>query len=218
MQDNADEHPAGKHTSVENIGRHSSIHRFLSMKWLVSGLLFILITITLGLVASQKGARNIKQPEDAPSKTVQISPRGSDAKASRQTVGSDSTNRKRGSQEPTEQELSSVLAQWLSIKQEALMSYNIPTRISDVATPEAKVRLAAEVYENKTKGIKQAIEVKVEDLRIKRKEKERIEAIASLVYSDKSTDQRGAIIEKTPKHMFEKTYIFLYNQGHWVVQ
>lgn len=218
MQVNADEHPAGKYTSMEKIGSHAGKHRNLSMKWLISGLLLMLITVSLALVAKQKGASNNTQPEVLPSKTVQRSPKSNDQDASRQTVQPVSKNRKLGSQEVSEQELASILAQWLNIKQEALMSYDIPTRVSDVATPEAKVRLSAEVYENKTKGIKQVIDVKVKDLRIQRREKERIETIATLVYSDKSTDQRGVIIERTPKHMFEKAYIFLYKQGYWVVQ
>lgn len=217
-QVSSDDDSAGKNTLLDNTKPHAGIHRHLSKRWIAGGLVVTLSTIAVGLFAQQQGTKTNKPPEGMESKTGQILPRRNQLEPSRQAKALSNKGPRIQSGAPSEQELSTILSQWLKIKQEALISLVIPTQVSTVATPEAKIRLSAEVNENRMKGIKQAIDVQVKDLRITRREEGRIEGMATLLYSDKSTDKRGVVIENTPRHKFEKTYIFLYNQGRWVVQ
>jgi hypothetical protein len=118
---------------------------------------------------------------------------------------------------PDETYLSSVLSKWLGIKTQVLSGSGIPKSIQLVGTTEAIERLKAERNEDKRREETQKISAQLIDLKIIRRQPERIEVTATLSYSDERLNQSSEVIGRTPKHVFKKRYILVNRGSAWQV-
>lgn len=121
-------------------------------------------------------------------------------------------------QVPNKSELEYILSEWLNIKSKTLSGLSMPNNASRIATPEAIRRLESERKADIAKAQRQRIIVTLKDLDIIRKEQKRIEVSATLDYEDDRLNKNGKIIEKTPKHVFKKTYILVNKGTGWLLQ
>ena len=121
-------------------------------------------------------------------------------------------------QVPNKSELEYILSEWLNIKSKTLSGLSMPNNASTIATPEAIRRLESERKADIAKAQRQRIIVTLKGLDIIRKEQKRIEVSATLDYEDDRLNKNGKIIEKTPKHVFKKTYILVNKGTGWLLQ
>lgn len=119
---------------------------------------------------------------------------------------------------PDDSEINSMLSEWLRIKSQVLSGLLLPNNIYKVATLEAINRLESERKEDRRKQEKQLISVQLISLDVVSRKRDKIEIMATLKYSDKRIDVNNRIIEKTPKHVFKKTYILVNRGAGWLVQ
>jgi hypothetical protein len=111
-----------------------------------------------------------------------------------------------------------LLSRWLMIKKNALAGLPIPEMVSQVASPEAITSLKLERSENQQKGQILYMDVNVLDVEILSKTRDTITFAAKLSYQDKRTGRTGETIDKTPKHVFTKTYRLVNNGQNWRIQ
>ncbi len=118
---------------------------------------------------------------------------------------------------PEKSYLSSILSKWLEIKTRVLAGSEVPKSIQLVATTEAVERLKAERKEDKLREETQKISAQLIDVKIIRRQPERIEVTATLSYSDERLNQSSEVIGRTPKHVFKKRYILVNRGSVWQV-
>lgn len=119
---------------------------------------------------------------------------------------------------PSKERIKDILSKWLDIKSRTLSGIPIAYDAKDLASIQAIKRVESERKEDKQKGEKQKINVQVSDLEVLTRDKDRVEVLATLLYSDERLNRENEVIEKTPKHVFKKTYILVNRGSKWLLQ
>jgi hypothetical protein len=195
---------------------HFIFLRFIDKKWTISILaLTLLITIwsfiSRGDQTKQKDVTSIGAKRTLP---VDMNEHVK-GKEKREEISKRLTSKE---QVPNKSELENILSEWLNIKTKTLSGLSISKNVSRIATPEAIKRLESERKGDIAKAERQRIIVAIRNLDIIRRERQRIEVKATLSYEDERLNKDGKIIEKTPKHVFKKTYILVNKGTGWLLQ
>lgn len=119
---------------------------------------------------------------------------------------------------PSESKIKEILSTWLDIKSKTLSGLESAYDAKNVATIQAIKRLQSERREDKLKGEKQKILVRLTDIEILARDKNKVEVLATLSYSDERLNRENEVIKKTPKHVFKKTYILVNRDAKWLLQ
>lgn len=195
---------------------HFIFLRFIDKKWTISILALTLLIIIWSFISrgdqtKQKDVTSIGAKRTLP---VDMNEHVK-GKEKREEISKRLTSKE---QVPNKSELENILSEWLNIKTKTLSGLSISKNVSRIATPEAIKRLESERKGDIAKAERQRIIVAIRNLDIIRRERQRIEVKATLSYEDERLNKDGKIIEKTPKHVFKKTYILVNNGTGWLLQ
>ena len=108
-----------------------------------------------------------------------------------------------------------ILSKWLKIKSDALSGRPIPLTANLVASSGAIKALESERIDNQKIGEYLQISVEVLDLKILNENNATMNVLATLSYSDETFAKDGKILERTPKHKFNKIYSLVKEGQTW---
>jgi hypothetical protein len=186
-------------------------------KW-IFGSLGLIMLFMLGLTLGNRNSSKQKPVQSKENQRIYSANLANSTDVSHQSQHIQGKNDKSGMQTyPEKPYLSSILSKWLEIKTKVLAGSEVPKSIQLVATTEAIERLKAERKEDKLQEETQKISAQLIDMKIIRRQPERIEVTATLSYSDERLNQSSEVIGRTPKHVFKKRYILVNRGSVWQV-
>lgn len=119
---------------------------------------------------------------------------------------------------PDEVELRRIISQWLKIKANVLSGAKIPKTLYAIATIDSIERLQSERADDLMRGETQKISAILINLKIISRQRDKIQVVALLSYSDERLNKQNLIIEKTPQKLFEKRYTLVNRDSTWKLQ
>ena len=116
--------------------------------------------------------------------------------------------RDRRAAEPSESQLQELLSAWLKAKAALLAGDSSPTPLESIARPNLINDLQRQLEQNRARGEREEMEATITGLTIRARTAIRLEAAATLRYSDARLTSSGKVLNRTPSSELRNLYVF----------
>lgn len=117
-----------------------------------------------------------------------------------------------------EEEIRNRIEQWHMIKRNKLLGDEIPDDQRNYLSQRRLSELKREADQLQRLGKRMRIEVKIKNMKIVYRGKNKTEVQTDLVYGEKITDMKGRVIEEIPRRDYRRTYILSKKAESWMLE
>lgn len=117
-----------------------------------------------------------------------------------------------------EEEIRNRIEQWHMIKRNKLLGDEIPDDQRNYLSQRRLSELKREADQLQRLGKRMRIEVKIKNMKIVYRGKNKTEVQTDLVYGEKITDMKGRVVEEIPRRDYRRTYILSKKAESWMLE